>query len=110
MIAPFHMLRRNEEKALEDCKIILQIAMDTPPDIQGTVTLSWAPGKRHTFLSEGIRQHLEKLRTDIRMRSATIIQAMWRGYSLRRRLGSVKRTKIITLPNTQTNGTITTGK
>lgn len=113
MLAPFHMLRRIDDKALDDCKIILQIAMDTPPDIQGTVTLSWAPGKRHIFLSEGIRQHLEKLRTDIRMRSATIIQAMWRGYSLRRRLGSVKRTKIakiITSSNIHTSNTNTTGK
>lgn len=93
MLAPFRMLRRNDEKALDDCKLILQIAMDTAPDIQGTVTLSWAPGKRHVFLSEGIRQHLEKLRTDIRMRSATIIQAMWRGYSFRRRIGTVKRTR-----------------
>lgn len=92
MLAPFRMLRRNDDKALDDCRLILQIAMDTPPDIQGTVTLSWAPGKRHVFLSEGIRQHLEKLRTDIRMRSATIIQAMWRGYALRRRIGTVKRT------------------
>lgn len=98
MIAPFRMLRRSDEKAMDDCRLILQIAMDTQPDIQGTVTLSWAPGKRHVFLSEGIRQHLEKLRTDIRMRSATIIQAMWRGYALRRRIGSVKRSRH-TVPN-----------
>lgn len=109
MLAPFRMLRRNEDKALDDCKLILQITMDTPPDIQGTVTLSWAPGKRHVFLSEGIRQHLEKLRGDIRMRSATIIQAMWRGYALRRRIGTVKRTRHTVLNNIHSNSTNISG-
>lgn len=33
------------------------------------------------------------------MRSATIIQSMWRGYALRRRIGSVKRTTRNTVSN-----------
>lgn len=91
MLAPFRLLRRNDDKALEDCKLILENALETPPETDGTVTLSWAPGKRHVFLSEGIRQHLEKLRSGIRASSAAVIQSAWRGYHLRRRIGSVKR-------------------
>ncbi|CAD7080160.1 unnamed protein product [Hermetia illucens] len=91
MLAPFRLLRRCEEKALEDCNLILQYALENPPEIDGSVTLSWAPGKRHVFLSEGIRQHLEKLRSDIRTKSATLIQATWRGWQLRRRIGTIKR-------------------
>ncbi|XP_055682418.1 unconventional myosin-IXb isoform X2 [Lutzomyia longipalpis] len=108
MLAPFRLLRRCEEKALEDCKLILQHALENPPELDGCVTLSWAPGKRHVFLSEGIRQHLEKLRADIRTRSATLIQASWRGWQLRRRIGTVKRNRepilaTAILSNTATN-------
>jgi dachs len=91
MLAPFRLLRRNEEKAMEDCKLILECAMQQPSDLDGSVTLAWAPGKRHVFLTEGIRQHLENLRTNVRTRSVTLIQATFRGYQLRRRLGTVKR-------------------
>jgi dachs len=93
MLAPFRLLRRNEEKALEDCKLILECAMQHPPDLDGSVTLAWAPGKRHVFLSEGIRQHLENLRTNVRTRSVTLIQATFRGYQLRRHLGTDKRSR-----------------
>lgn len=95
MLAPFRLLRRNDDKALEDCKLILQNALENLPIVDGPVTLSWAPGKRHVFLSEGIRQHLEKMRTDVRVRSAVCIQAVWRGWQLRRRLGSLKSTRDI---------------
>lgn len=91
MLAPFKLLRKNDEKALEDCKLILHNALEKPPEIDVSITMSWAPGKRHIFLSEGLRQYLEKLRTDIRVRSATLIQAVWRGWQVRRRFGSVKR-------------------
>ncbi|EAA13850.4 AGAP009933-PA, partial [Anopheles gambiae str. PEST] len=97
MLAPFRLLRRCEEKALEDCKVILDFALENPPELDGSVTLSWAPGKRHIFLSEGIRQHLERLRTEVRMKSATLIQATWRGWNLRKRLGTIRRTHDIHL-------------
>lgn len=84
MLAPFRMLKRVEDKALEDCNLILDCALELPPDFDAP--LFWAPGKRHVFLSEAIRQHLEKLRTDIRTRSATAIQATYRGYKLRKRI------------------------
>lgn len=97
MLAPFRLLRRCEEKALDDCRLILRCALEMTSATtaaamdSGSVTLSWAPGKRHVFLSEGIRQHLEAMRIDIRTKSATAVQAVWRGWQLRRRIGSVKR-------------------
>lgn len=84
MLIPFRSLRLCEENALEDCKQILDCAIEHPFDIDVSVSLSWAPGKRHIFLSEGMRQHLENLRANIRNRSATIIQSVWRGWQLRR--------------------------
>lgn len=84
MLIPFRSLRLCEENALEDCKLILDCAIEHPFDIDVSVSLSWAPGKRHIFLSEGMRQHLENLRTHIRNRSATLIQSVWRGWQLRR--------------------------
>uniref|UniRef100_A0A182IL01 Uncharacterized protein n=1 Tax=Anopheles atroparvus TaxID=41427 RepID=A0A182IL01_ANOAO len=97
MLAPFRLLRRCEEKALEDCKVVLDFALENPPELDGSVTLSWAPGKRHIFLSEGIRQHLERLRAEVRTKSATLIQATWRGWNLRKRLGTIRRTHDIQL-------------
>nr|XP_016945884.1 unconventional myosin-IXb isoform X2 [Drosophila suzukii] len=95
MLAPFRLLRRSEDKALEDCQLILQYAMELPPVLDGSVTLAWAPGKRHVFLSEGIRQHLEHLRTEIRHKSATLMQATWRGWWWRKKVGTgaVKRSR-----------------
>lgn len=107
MLAPFRLLRRCEEKALEDCKLILDFALENPPELDGSVTLSWAPGKRHVFLSEGIRQHLENLRTEVRMKSATLIQATWRGWNLRKRLGTIRRSHEIKLVG---NGLLTLNK
>lgn len=109
MLAPFRLLRRSEDKALEDCQLILQYAMEQPPVLDGSVTLAWAPGKRHVFLSEGIRQHLEHLRTEIRHKSATLMQATWRGWWWRKKMGNggAKRSKIpglqqAPLPNNKT--------
>jgi len=69
--------------------------MELPPVLDGSVTLAWAPGKRHVFLSEGIRQHLEHLRTEIRHKSATLMQATWRGWWWRKKVGTgaVKRSR-----------------
>ncbi|XP_034670028.1 unconventional myosin-IXb isoform X2 [Drosophila subobscura] len=96
MLAPFRLLRRSEDKALEDCQLILQYAMEQPPVLDGSVTLAWTPGKRHVFLSEGIRQHVEHLRTEIRHKSATLMQATWRGWWWRKKMGNgVKRTRMM---------------
>lgn len=89
--------------------MILKYAMEQPPVLDGSVTLAWAPGKRHVFLSEGIRQHLEHLRTEIRHKSATLMQATWRGWWWRKKMGNggAKRSKIpglqqAPLPNNKT--------
>lgn len=84
MLIPFRSLRHSEEISLEDCKVILDCAIEQPFDIDVSVSLSWAPGKRHIFLSEGMRQHLENLRAHTRNRSAALIQSVWRGWQLRR--------------------------
>ncbi|XP_023247799.1 unconventional myosin-IXb-like [Copidosoma floridanum] len=83
LIAPFKQLRRSEEQAIEDTKLILQNAQQLKSSFNAST--SWALGKRHIFLSEGIRQQLESLRSDIRRRAATDIQANWRGWRIRRR-------------------------
>lgn len=92
MLIPFRSLRQCEENALEDCKVILDCAIEHPFDLDVSVSLSWAPGKRHIFLSEGMRQHLENIRSNIRNRSATLIQSVWRGWQLRR-LSTLQRLK-----------------
>ncbi|XP_055919443.1 unconventional myosin-Ia isoform X2 [Eupeodes corollae] len=101
MLAPFRLFRRCEEKVLEDCNLILQYAMENPPEVDGSVTLSWAPGKRHIFLSEGIRQHLENLRSEIRTKSATMIQSIWRGWQFRKKIGSIKKPRDMLMYSTK---------
>ncbi|XP_068140708.1 unconventional myosin-Vb [Drosophila tropicalis] len=115
MLAPFRLLRRSEDKALDDCQLILQYAMEETPVLDGSVTLAWAPGKRHVFLSEGIRQHLEHLRTEIRHKSAILMQATWRGWWWRKKMGTnkVKRLRggqpgplpLLTKPNHNSHNT-----
>lgn len=74
-----------EENSLDDCKAILDSAIEQPfSDTPMSLNLSWAPGKRHVFLSEGLRQHLENSRTCVRNRSAIMIQSVWRGWRIRR--------------------------
>jgi hypothetical protein len=72
LIAPFKQLRRSEEQAIEDTRLILQNAQQLKSSLNAST--SWALGKRHIFLSEGIRQQLEHLRSEIRRRAATDIQ------------------------------------
>ncbi|KAK0180000.1 hypothetical protein PV327_005688 [Microctonus hyperodae] len=83
LIAPFKQLRRAEEQAVEDTKLILQNAQQVKSKFGAST--SWALGKRHIFLSEGIRQQLENLRSETRRKAATVIQTTWRGWRVRRR-------------------------
>lgn len=88
---------------MDDCHVILQHVVDLISKEQnGAVSTSWALGKRHIFLSEGIRQQLEKLRNDKRQKSATIIQSVWRGWKSRYRWSILKREKEMHMANTQT--------
>ncbi|XP_046478520.1 unconventional myosin-Va isoform X1 [Neodiprion pinetum] len=84
LLAPFKQLRRAEEQAAEDTRLILQNAQQMKSKFSAST--SWALGKRHIFLSEGIRQQLEAMRADTRRQAATAIQAIWRGWRIRRRL------------------------
>lgn len=94
LLAPFARLHRTEEKVMDDCNLILEHVVDWMSKKQNfLVATSWAIGKRHIFLSESIRQHLEKLRTDTRQKSATLIQATWRGYRFRCRWANMRREK-----------------
>lgn len=89
MIVPFRSLHRCEDKIVDNCKLILDCAMGNP-FVVDTVILCFAQGKRHIFLSEGMRQHLENLRNYIRNKSASIIQSVWRGSQFRR-LNTMKK-------------------
>lgn len=75
LIAPFKQLRRSEEQAVEDTKLILQNAQQVKSKFGAST--SWALGKRHIFLSEGIRQQLENLRSETRRKAATVIQVFF---------------------------------
>lgn len=99
LLAPFGRLHRTEEKVTDDCHLILQTAVEATNKQQNAfVSTSWALGKRHIFLSEGIRQHLEKLRTEKRQKSATLIQAIWRGWRCRFRWATARREKELQAP------------
>uniref|UniRef100_A0A1Y1LI47 Myosin motor domain-containing protein n=3 Tax=Photinus pyralis TaxID=7054 RepID=A0A1Y1LI47_PHOPY len=94
LLAPFPRLQRTEEKLMEDCNLILEHVIELMSKEQNVhVATNWAIGKRHIFLSENIRQHLEKLRTETRQKSAVLIQATWRGYRFRCRWATIRREK-----------------
>ncbi|KAL1491573.1 hypothetical protein ABEB36_012148 [Hypothenemus hampei] len=100
LLAPFTALIRTDEKVTEDCKVILQYATDllAKREAISAVSTSWALGKRHIFLSEGIRQLLEKLRGETRQKAATLIQATWKGWRCRNRWANVRREKAADAP------------
>ncbi|XP_075226131.1 unconventional myosin-IXb-like dachs [Lycorma delicatula] len=93
LLAPFSKLRRSEERATDDCRLILHCLEEKhelkQPSSQ--VSTSWAFGKRHIFLSEGVRQQLECLRWEMRHRAAVLIQSTWRGWHVRSRWPTLKR-------------------
>ncbi|XP_030768013.1 unconventional myosin-IXa isoform X2 [Sitophilus oryzae] len=93
LLAPFTELNRTEEKVTDDCRVILQYTVDllTKREINSSVSTSWALGKRHIFLSEGIRQQLENLRHETRHKAATLIQSTWKG--CRYRWSTLRREK-----------------
>ena len=93
---PITRLSRVEEKAVEDCEIILdcysralkQQQQEEEDEADCHVTGSsnnkdWAHGRKHVFLSEGARQQLERMRETRRQTSAVKIQSLWRGWHAR---------------------------
>lgn len=95
MLAPFAKLYRRDEKVNDDCHLILQHVLDLISKQQSLVSTSYAMGKRHIFLSEGIRQHLERLRSETRQKAAISIQSTWRGWRCRLRRIALRREKTV---------------
>ena len=86
---PASSLTRLDEKAVNDCEVILDCYSRTLKDSFkngcSNNNKEWAHGRKHIFLSEGARQQLEQLRSQRRHAAATLIQSTWRGFSLRKR-------------------------
>ena len=96
---PAKSLSRLEEKAVDDCEIILDCYSRALRErqngtdnsfLQGTATdatnnnKDWAHGRKHIFLSEGARQQLEQMRDSRRAWASTKIQSIWRGWNVRK--------------------------
>ncbi|XP_050421871.1 unconventional myosin-IXAa isoform X2 [Adelges cooleyi] len=91
MLAPFGKLLRTDDRATEDCHLILQCVEEKMDSRQSEVSMSWAFGKRHVFLSEGVRQLLEKLRWQTHHNAAVLIQCTWKSWRTRRKWPGTKR-------------------
>ncbi|XP_077527396.1 unconventional myosin-IXb-like dachs isoform X2 [Haemaphysalis longicornis] len=92
LLAPFKVLKKTEDKAVGDCKLILDYFSQTLENAKlSNAAVNWALGKRHIFLSENARQQLELLREARRHAAAVLIQAVWRGWHQRLRWPSVRR-------------------
>ena len=81
MLVPIRSLSRSDELAFDDCQRILDhlrsfrmTASGAEAAEEGPASKDWALGKKHIFLSEGIRQQLERIRSEKRNQSATMIQ------------------------------------
>ncbi|XP_022128945.2 unconventional myosin-IXAa isoform X1 [Pieris rapae] len=61
------------------CARVLRVATAAaPPPSHSPAAVRWAIGKRHVFLSEGMRQVLERMRRARRQAAARCIQTAWR--------------------------------
>ena len=88
LLAPIKNVSRKEELVFDECHQILEFLreiLEQPLDEGSPISKDWALGKKHVFLSEGTRQHLEKLRADRRNYFATLIQSVWRCRSARKK-------------------------
>ncbi|XP_050030454.2 uncharacterized protein dachs isoform X1 [Dermacentor andersoni] len=92
LLAPFKILKKTEDKAVGDCKLILEYFSQAIENVKlSNAAVNWALGKRHIFLSENARQQLEHLREGRRHAAAVLIQAVWRGWHQRIRWPSLRR-------------------
>ena len=96
LATPMTLLTRMDEKAVDDCEIILDCYSRTwkakktraergEEEGEFKNNHEWAHGRKHIFLSEGARQQLERLRDERRQGAATCIQSAWRGWNYRKR-------------------------
>ncbi|XP_050538527.1 unconventional myosin-IXb isoform X2 [Daktulosphaira vitifoliae] len=90
-LAPFNKLMRIDDRATDDCNLILQCIEEKINTKYSEVSMNWAFGKRHVFLSEGVRQLLEKLRWETHHNAAVLIQCTWRSWRMRRKWPGTKR-------------------
>lgn len=76
-----------EEPGGATCAGVLRAvqAAAAPPAPASPAAVAWALGKRHVFLSEGMRQVLERMRRARRQAAAACIQCAWRRHRARRR-------------------------
>jgi dachs protein len=80
MLVPIRSLSRSDELAFDDCQRILdhippfRMTSSASCRDEGPASKDWALGKKHIFLSESLRQHLERVRSEKRAQSATRIQ------------------------------------
>jgi len=58
MLAPFDKLLRTDDRATEDCHLILKCIEDKIDTKQSEVSMSWAFGKRHVFLRWIFASHM----------------------------------------------------
>ncbi|XP_052754581.1 unconventional myosin-IXAa [Galleria mellonella] len=74
-----------EQEAGAGCAAVLRAvaAAAAPPAPASPAAVRWALGKRHVFLSEGMRQVLERMRRARRQAAAESIQAAWRRHRSR---------------------------
>ncbi|KPJ07418.1 Myosin-VIIa [Papilio machaon] len=74
-----------EREAGAACARVLRAvaAAAAPPAPSSPAAVRWALGKRHVFLSEGMRQVLERMRRARRQAAAECIQAAWRRHRAR---------------------------
>ncbi|KAJ0178564.1 hypothetical protein K1T71_006387 [Dendrolimus kikuchii] len=72
--------RGAERDSAGACAAVLRAvqAAAAPPAPASPAAVRWALGKRHVFLSEGMRQVLERMRRARRQAAAECIQATWR--------------------------------
>ncbi|XP_074602506.1 unconventional myosin-IXb-like dachs isoform X2 [Brevipalpus obovatus] len=91
-INPFRYFKKSEDKAIDECKALLDNLRSTLEELESINPTSsvWALGKRHIFLSEGARQQLELLRSAKREYAAIVIQTTWRGWNERKKWPSIK--------------------
>ena len=93
ILAPIKILSRGDEQAFEDCQNILEHLKHSLNQnfSDQTISKNWALGKKHVFLSEGTRQHLEDLRNEKRNQAATTAQRIWRGYTVKKKWPNLRR-------------------
>ena len=100
---PINMLHKIDEKAVEDCEMILdsysilakEAFHDNINDDTKANNKDWAHGRKHIFLSEGARQQLESLRIIVRKQSAVRIQATFRGFLARRKMAMAHKVQTV---------------